>query len=51
MNEAKKKLSHLEVQIEELKITIKHLIVMQNDLEKEIIDLEKKEREVSGNMR
>lgn len=33
LNDSKKKISHLEVQIEELKIHIKHIGVMGKDLE------------------
>lgn len=39
------------MQIEELKITIKHLAVTGNDLEKDILELERKEHDVSGNLR
>ena len=44
-------MSQLEVQIEELKITIKHIGVVGKDLELEILELEKKEREASAHLR
>ena len=51
LTEAKKMASRLEVDLEELKLTIKHQGVTADELQKEILDLESKEYQTTIQVR